>query len=549
MLSEKEIIELQAQLEAMKKRAVYAEKRALKFEEKYKESESSNKEKDKIIAEKDAEIKQISGEYKFLKEQLLLSKKKIFGSSAEKIAEGYEQLNFFNEAEIERAPLLPEPKIEEITYTRKKKSKKKSFPEKYGDLPKEEIIVDIPAKEKICEKCGEEMTLMRYEIRRELKIVPAKVSVVEYKRPVYVCRNCDKNGTESNFKTAEAVPALIDHSIASPSIMAWVMHQKFCNAMPLYRQEQEFKRMGVKLNRSTLANWMIAGAKLMKPIYDEMQKELVSRDILHADETPLEVLKHPKHNGPLNAYMWVYRTSVYEKHPVILYKYEIGRSGDFADKFLKGFKGYLHCDGWSGYDKVKDAKRCGCWAHLRRYFYNAFELQEDKKDFSTTAGQALIMIGRIFSAEKLDPKKPDEKTPLSFEEIAKIRKETSKQLAEEFFDFCENEYSNTLPKSVLGKAITYALNQKEPLMRFLDDPRIELTNNAAERAVKPFVIGRKNWLFCNTPSGADSSAVIYSIIESAKANGIDPYKYLVYVFDRLCLNCEVSQLMPWNVEI
>lgn len=549
MLNEKEIFELQAQLEAMKKRVDYAEKRALRFEEKYKEIELSNKEKDKIIAEKDAEIKQISDEYKFLKEQLLLSKKKIYGASAEKIAEGYEQLNFFNEAEMERAPLLPEPKIEEITYTRKKKSKKNSFAEKYGDLPVEEIIVDIPDEEKLCEKCGEKMTFLRYEIRRELKIVPAKVSVVEYKRAVYVCRNCDKNGTESNFKTAKGVSSLIDHSIASPSIMAWIMNQKFCNALPLYRQEQEFKRMGVKLNRSTFANWMIAGAKLLKPIYDEMHKELVSREILHADETTLEVLKHPKYNGPLNAYMWVYRTSIYEEAPIILYKYEVGRSGDFADKFLEGFKGCLHCDGWSGYDKVKGAQRCGCWAHLRRYFYNAFELQENKKDFSTPAGQALLMIGKIFSVEKLDPKKPAEKSTLSLEDIAVIRKNISKNLAEEFFDFCEKQSSKCLPRSVLGKAISYALNQKETLMRFLNDPRIELTNNAAERAVKPFVIGRKNWLFCNTPSGAESSAVIYSLIETAKANGLDPYAYLEHVFEMLRTGCEVSRLLPWNVKI
>ena len=300
----------------------------------------------------------------------------------------------------------------------------------------------------------------------ELKIVPAKVSVAEYKRAVYVCRNCDKNGIESNFKTAQAVPALIDHSIASPSIMAWIMNQKFCNALPLYRQEQEFKRMGVKLNRSTLANWMIAGAKLSRPIYAEMHKELVSREILHADETQLEVLKHPKHNGPLNAYMWVYRTSVHEKHPVILYKYKVGRSGDFADKFLKD---YLHCDGWAGYDKVEYAQRCGCWVHLRRYFYNAFELQENKNDFSTPAGQALLMIGKIFSAEKLDPKNLAEKSSLSLDEVTEISKNISKNLAEEFFDFCEKQSSNCLPRSVLGKAISYALNQKETLMRFLSD--------------------------------------------------------------------------------
>lgn len=196
--------------------------------------------------------------------------------------------------------------------------------------------------------------------------------------------------------------------------------------------------------------------------------------------------------------MWVYRTGRYTDRQIVLYKYEVGRSGDFAKKFLQSFSGYLHCDGWTGYDKVENAERCGCWAHLRRYFKNALDIQENKTDYSTVAGQAFLKIEKIFSLEK--SKKKDKK--YSLDELAEIRKEKSADKVNEFFGFCEQHQGITLPKSLTGKAINYALQQKDTLVTFLKDPRIELTNNLAEQAVKPFVIGRKNWLFFNTPNGA-----------------------------------------------
>lgn len=473
--------------------------------------------------------KELNANYTWLLQQLKLSKKKIYGSSAEKIAEDYGQLNLFNEAEMERQPIAVEPKIEEITYKRKKASKRKQR-EIYGDLPVEEIIYDIPEEEKICENCKSEMSFMKYEVRRELKIVPAKVTVVEHKRAVYVCKNCDKNGIESSFKTAKSTPALIEKSLVSPSMLAYIMNQKFTCAMPLYRQEQEFKRMGINLSRQTMANWMIKGANLLKPVYEEMRKRLVSKSFLHADETPLEVLNEPGKGPTSKSYMWVYKTGKHEGKPIVLYKYEVGRSGNFPKQFLKGFEGYLHCDGWTGYDKVENIKRCGCWAHLRRYFLNAVEVQEDKSDYSTIAGQGFLMIEKIFSLEK---QKDNNSNEYTLDEIAEIRKTQSVQKVQEFFEFCEKNQGVTLPKSLTGRAITYALNQKETFETFLENPKIELTNNSAERAVKPFVIGRKNWLFCNTPDGASSSAIIYSIIETAKANNLNPYEYLEQIFSNI----------------
>lgn len=526
--------ELLSQISVLKKQVKYLGNQTEKAEKKYEQAQSE-------IKDLTLRNKELIANYNWILEQLKLSKKKIYGSSAEKIAEDYGQLNLFNEAELERQPLEPEPKLEEITY-RRRKSKKRNQNEIYGDLPVEEIVYDIPEEEKTCEKCGSEMSFMKYEIRKELKIVPAKVSVVEHKKAVYVCKNCDKNGIEANFKTAKGVPALIEKSLASPSMLAYIMNQKFTNAMPLYRQEQEFKRMGVNLTRQTMANWMIKGANLLKPIYEEMRRELVSKQFLHADETPLEVLNEPGKEPGAKSYMWVYKTGQFEGNPIVLYDYEVGRSGEFAKKFLSGFSGYLHCDGWTGYDKVENAKRCGCWAHLRRYFLNALDVQEDKTDYSTIAGQGFLMIEKIFSFEKPPKGKPE----YTLDEIKKIRKNKSADKVKKFFEFCEENQGKTLPKSMTGRAIGYALNQRVTLEVFLENPKIELTNNTAERAIKPFVIGRKNWLFCNTPDGARASAIIYSIIETAKANNLNPLAHLEQIFEKLQKDCAPTECQPEN---
>lgn len=224
--------------------------------------------------------------------------------------------------------------------------------------------------------------------------------------------------------------------------------------------------------------------------------------------------------------MWVYKTGQFEGNPIVLYDYEVGRSGEFSKKFLSGFSGYLHCGGWTGYDKAENAKRCGCWAHLRRYFLNALDVQEDKTDYSTIAGQGFLMIEKVFSLEKT----PGKKSEYTLDEIAEIRKEKSAQAVQEFFEFCEKKQGRNLPKSLTGRAISYALNQRVTLETFLKNPKIELTNNSAERALKPFVIGRKNRLFCNSEAGAQASSIIYLIIETAKANNINPYDWLEQIF-------------------
>ncbi len=519
--------------------------RVEKQNEKLSEDKKNLKEENKLL---NAELKQLTIDYNWALEQLKLSKKKIYGASAEKIASDYGHISFFNEAEAERTPMLPEPKAEDVVRKNNKK-KKRGIKDIYKNLEIIEKEYDLSNAEKICEKCGSEMTFLRWETKNEIKIIPAQAQLIVHKKAVYVCKNCDKTGIEGSFKTAEAVPSLIEKSLVSPSLMAWIMNQKFCLALPLYRQEQELKRMGINLSRQTMSNWMITGARLLKPLYDALHKNLISRNILHADETTLEVLNLSDRDKPLNAYMWVYRTSRNEKNPIVLYDYEEGRSGDYAKNFLKNFSGYLHCDGWGGYDKVEHIKRVGCLVHLRRYFLNALEIQEDKKDHSTDAGKGFLLIEKIFKAEKIDPEKPAGKSKYSEEEIAEIRKNIQPKLLKEFFDFCEEYQGRGLPKSLTGAAVNYALNQKDTFMTFLENPKLELSNNAAERAVKPFVIGRKNWLFCNTAGGAKSSALIYSIIETAKENGLKPFEYLEFLFENIRGGNDVAELMPWSEEI
>ena len=513
------IIELEAQISALKRQLKNIAEESKKMEEKL-----------------NSQIKTLKAENNNLMELLKLSKKKMFGSSAEKVAQAYGQISFFNEAEQERTPLTPEPKIEEIVIPRHTRKKKRSYDEIYKDLPVEEVIYDISEEDKICNKCGENLTFLKYETRREIKLIPAKVSVVEHKKAVYVCRSCDKTDIEANFVTAVAPKPLIEKSLVSASMLSEIINQKYCMGIPLYRLESHFKNMQINLTRQTMANWIISASNLIKPIYDRMHKDLLSSETLHADETTLEVLEEPNRKPQTKSYMWVYATGKHEEKNIVLYDYRQGRSGIYAKEFLGDFKGYLHCDGWNGYDKL-EAKRVGCWAHARRYFKEAMEVQTDKNDYSTIAGQGFLLIEKIFSTEH---KTTDEK------KIKEIREKTGKEAVAEFFDFCET--AETLPKSLTGKAISYAMNQKDNLMRYLENEMLEMINNRAERAVKPFVIGRKNWLFCNTPQGATASARLYSLIETAKANELKIYDYLVWMFENIHV-LSADELLPWSEKI
>ena len=450
-------------------------------------------------------------------EQLKLRQQKKFGASSEKA--GQDQISIadvffdlFNEAEVLREPIAAEPDVIAVIPEHKRKKSKRGS--KFDTLPVETEEYKLSDNEKVCDVCGGPLTEMKKEIRKELVIIPAQVKVIEHVTYVYSCRNCDKEGTVGFIKSAESPKALIPKSVVSPSIMAYIMNQKYTNAMPLYRQEQEFKRYGIQLTRQDLSNWTIKGAMLLKPLFEALKQELFTNELLHADETTVEVLNEPGRNATSKSYEWLYQTTKNAERPVIIYDYQIGRSGEYVRAFLKEWKGtYLHCDGYSGYKKLENITLCGCLVHAKRKFHEAWQAGQSNEE----AKKGETYIQKLFVLEN----KADE-LKYTDDERLQLRKTESKKVLDEFYTWIGEVTPKTLPQSLLGKAITYVQNQKEYLSNFLKDGRIQLSNNLAEQSIKMFVIGRKNWLFSNTPNGASSSSIIYSIIQTAIANELKP---------------------------
>lgn len=482
---------------------------------------------------------ELNAKLKYYEEQLKLNKKRMFGSSSEKTEEGYEQINLFNEAEAERQPINIEPTIEEVIVPEHKRKKKRSRKDLIENLPVETIEYELTEAEKICKICETPMHVMSKEVRKELVIIPAQVKVVEHISYVYACRSCEKNATQTPITTAPSPKALIAKSLVSPSLLSHIMCQKFLNAMPLHRQEQDFKRMDIFLSRQTMANWVVCGANLLKPIYDKMKEHLISKQVLHADETTLEVLCEPGRDAIMKSYMWLYKTAKDDK-PIVIYDYQQGRSGDFAKRFLNDFNGYLMVDGYSGYRKLEPKVTLSCcWSHVRRKFDEALKVLPEKSPESSAA-IGIAFCNKLFDIER-------EIADKSIEQRKIVRQEQSKAVCEALFSWAEAESFKVLPKTAIGTAIGYLLNLKKYLLTYLEDGRLELSNNSAERSIKPFVIGRKNWLFCNTPAGASSSAIVYSIIETAKENKLKPFEYLKFVFEKIqAREVDIENYLPWD---
>lgn len=435
------------------------------------------------------------------------------------------ELNLFNEAEDEALPEQPEPTVETITYTRNKYPGQRE--EKLAGLPQETEEYRLPEAEQICSCCGGHLHEIGSNTHRELIVIPAQMKVLNRVRFRYGCRTCERESIMTPIVTAPMPKSIQPGSLASPSAVAHILNQKYGQGVPLYRQEQELKRQGVDLSRQTMANWVIAAATLwFVLLYERMHTLLVTGDHLHADETPVQVLREPGRKAEQESYMWLYRSGRTDRS-IVLYEYQPGRKGEYPRDFLSGFQGYLQVDGYAGYHKVKNVTLVGCWAHARRGFTDALKaLPEGAKAEGTKAQEGLDFCNRLFALER----QWQEEEP---KERQKRRMEHSVPVLEAFREWLRSQRNRVLPKSKLGHAMEYCLNQWEKLTVFVMDGRLVLDNNRSERAIKPFVIGRKNWLFANTPKGAKASAVTYSLIETAKENGLKPYEYLRYVLEQL----------------
>ena len=500
-------------------------------------------EKDTQIAEQRSKIIELEALVKFYEEQFRLAKHRQFGASSEKSE--YDQISIFNEAEATADANVPEPELTEIRKHFRKRTRliTDRLPE---DLPIEIVVHDLPAEEQICPECGGDLHVMGREKRRELKIIPAKVEIVEHVRKVYACRNCERDECGVPILKAPMDEPVIKGSFASPETIAHIMCQKFVMGAPLYRQEQDWRRQGIQLSRQTMSNWLIKAAEdWLEPLYDAIREIICACQVLHADETTLQVLHEPGKRPQSKSYMWLYRTSGDSHHPFVLYDYQPDRRKERPKNFLQGFKGYLHTDGYDGYhDLPSDIVIVGCWAHVRRKWDEALKALPEKDRAGSNVLRGKRYCDQLFELERQFSNLIPEKR---FEERLRL----SKPVLDEFFAWAD--VLKAVPKSGLGVAVHYTLSQRKYLENYLLDGRLELSNNRAERSIKPFVIDRKNFLFANTPRGARASAIMFSLIETAKENGLNPHAYLTYVFQnapnwniRSDINA-LERLLPHNV--
>ena len=463
----------------------------------------------------------------WLLEQLKLSKKKLFGRSSEQAEQMVmDQLSLtMNEVEAYIFGMNSAGKAPVAVKAHERKRQSGNVLDVVPEgTPTEVVEHRLPEDERICSACGSKLVEIGKEVRRSLMMKPAKFWVREDVYYTYARKNCEQETGEANIVKAVKEPSLLPGSFASAEAVAYLAAQKFVMYSPLYRLEQEFNRQGLRLSRQTMANWLLnISEKWLRPVYDTLREQLCREPVLHADETTLQVLKEPGRSSTSKSYMWLYRTSGCAKQSIVLYEYQPTRKAEHAEAFLKGFSGWLHADGYQGYHKLPENIRVvGCWAHARRKFDEALQTlpKEMQRDAPAVIGECYCP--RLFKLEQAFA----ELTP---EERYEKRLEQEKPVLDALLSWANEMQANTAPKSALGRAIHYLLEQWPYLTRYLEDGRLELSNNRAERSIKPFVMGRKNWLFANTLGGAQASAVIYSLIETAKENGLDPYRYLLWV--------------------
>ena len=468
-----------------------------------------------------------------LEERVRLLQNELFGRKSEKqLPEHRDQMTLFDIPET-RSPVTDPSADKRITipeHTRKKRGRK-PLPK---DLPRVEVIHDIAEEEKQCE-CGATLSRIGEDVCEKLDYIPAKIQVIRHIRPKYACKCCE--GVESKGPTVKIAPPpiqLIPKSIATEGLIAHLIVSKFADALPLYRQQKIFSRLGVELSRSTMANWVVKSSRECHPLIDLLQKEIRGGPLINMDETPLQVLKEPGRSNTSKSYMWLFKGGPPD-HPALLYQYHPTRSGEVALKFLGDYQGYVQSDAFSGYERLSQKEgicHLGCWVHARRNFVDVIKAKKKNRSKriqpKSLADEALEFIGCLYQIEK-------EGRDLNPEQIYQLRQEKAKSVLNEFKNWLDAKKQITPPKGLLGKAIQYTLNNWDKLIVYIEDGRLKPDNNDAENAIRPFVIGRKNWLFAGHPNGAEAGATFFSLVETAKANGIEPYSYLRYIFEKLPL--------------
>ena len=493
------------------------------------ESQNRSLEKSRVNLERKVEI---------LQEKLRLALYHRFGRSSEKMDSNQQEL--FEELDEIQAT---EP--EEITIVSSHRRKKAGRKPLDPNIPREVVVHDIPEEEKIC-GCGAALSKIDEVVSEELEIIPEQVFVKRHVYPRYACRCCEGSGDEEKpvFRSARTEPRLLPGSIASPALLAFILVNKFTDHLPFYRQEKRFERIGAHISRQDMANWSIRAYQVLKILEKLFVKKIKEGPLIQMDETPIQVMKEPDRPDTRKSYMWLARGGPPDA-PLVYYKYHPTRDAGFIKDFLNGYSGFLQTDGYAAYDsalkKNEGIIHVGCMAHIRRKFHEA------AKGSNKTGGPhiALSKIQKIYRIEE-ELRFQDLETRIFLES----RQEQVAPLLVEFKTWLDEKTLQVRPSSAFGKAISYCSGEWSKVIRYLESPYLSPDNNAAERSIKPFVIGRKNWLFSGSPRGADASCFFYSMIETAKENGLNPYGYLKWVFETApWLNkADYEKLLPWNCD-
>lgn len=489
-------------------------------------------EKDVIITEQALQINQFIERYE-------LAKRKQFGKSSEQLPGADETFNEAEEVLDDADKVLLRKTATEQAKVIKRQPKREPLPK---ELPRKVVTVDLPVDEQVCDCCQSKLDKIGESHNEKLEFVPAHIKVIKTVRPKYACKHCEQTGTKNVIKLAPIPPTPIPKGIATASLLSQLITAKYQYSLPLYRQEKMFNDYGISLSRQTMSDWLIRCSELLTPVYNELKAHLLKQPVIHADETPLNVINEEKSTN----YMWVYCCGDDKPNTdtrnIVLFDYQNNRTAQCPVNFLNGYDNILQVDGYAAYEKTA-AELAGCMAHARRKFMDAKVIKTKSKAKTGKADVALSLIGKLYGIEgHLKTKSSDEKY--------QVRQAKSKPLMDKLNRWVLDNKEKVPPKSKLGEALTYWQNQAHKLETYLTDGRINIDNNRAERAVKPFVIGRKNWLFANTPRGATASAVLYSLVESAKANGLLVESYLQTCLDEMAkAPTNLEYLMPWQFSV
>ena len=485
-------------------------------------------------------IGKLENEIEMLKEQLNLLLQNRFGRSSEKYINNQQAL--FAPEEMQANTDAEEiEKTEVKAHARKKAGRKAIDP----NIERREKIIDISEEEKQC-SCGHKMDRIGEETSEKLEIIPQSVYVTKTIRPKYACRHCE--GTEDENKPAVKIapvpPSIIPRSIASASLLSYIMIQKYQDHLPFHRQETQFLRIGVEISRQDMSNWQQHAYKFLSPLFALFRETIKTGSVMRMDETTSQVMGEEDRKDTQNSYIWLSRGGPPEK-TVVIYDYRETRAAKNAIELLKGFSGYLQTDGYEGYDaavrELPGIIHVGCFAHSRRKFIEASKATKKPQ----SAEEGLKFIRKIYEIER-----NLREANLADEDFVNERKKQAEPILSDFHKWLNKRANEVLPSCLLGKAVAYTLKQWDKLIRYLESPYITPDNNASERSIRPYVLGRKNFLFNKSPDGARSSCGMYTLIETAKENGIEPSRYLLELFEKAPFaisNEDWEKLLPWNI--